>query len=145
MQIVPYIPLPKRGFAPTAPLCEIMNAILYKMKSGMQWGLLPVGVLFSTRVLSWQFVYDHYRKWCLGGNFMGCCTGILGKYRSHLDLSIVDFDGSHAPALRGGEAVNHQGRKRGKTTNTLSLTDRQALPLAKSEPVAGNHNDLFNI
>ena len=145
MEIVPYIPLPKRGFAPTAPLCEIVNAILYKMKSGVQWELLPVGVLFSARVLSWQSVYHHYRKWCLDGTFMGCWTGILGKYRSFLDLSSVDLDGSHAPALRGGEAVEYQCRKRRKTTNTLYLTDRQGLPLAMSEPVAGNHNDLFDI
>merc|ERR1712146_718372 len=32
-----------------------------------------------------------------------------------------------------------------KTTNALYLTDRQGLPLAMSEPVAGNHNDLYDI
>ena len=35
MEIVPHIPLPKRGFAPTAPLCEIVNAIPYKLKTGV--------------------------------------------------------------------------------------------------------------
>ena len=47
--------------------------------------------------------------------------------------------------MRGGESVEYQGRKKRKTTNALYLTDRQAIPLAMSEPVAGNHNDLFDI
>src|SRR5690606_8617398 len=56
-----------------------------------------------------------------------------------------DLDGSHTTALRGGEQVAYQGRKKRKTTNSLYLTDRQGLPLAMSEPVSGNHNDLYNI
>ncbi|WP_245980468.1 transposase [Flagellimonas lutimaris] len=64
MEIVPYIPLPKRGFAPTAPLYEIVNAILYKLKTGVQWEYLPSSSLFSQKVLSWQLVYLHYRIWC---------------------------------------------------------------------------------
>ena len=39
----------------------------------------------------------------------------------------------------------YQGRKKRKTTNALYLTDRQGLPLAMSEPVAGNYNDLHDI
>jgi len=54
----------------------------------------------------------------------------------------VDLDGSHTPALRDGQGVEYQGRKRRKTTKALNLADRQGLPLAMSEPVAGNHNDL---
>lgn len=138
MEIVPHIPLPKRGFAPTVPLCEIVNAILYKMKSGVQWELLPVTALFPKKVLSWQSVYHHYRKWCLEGTFLDCWTAILKRHRDRLDLSSVDLDGSHTPCKRGGEAVQYQGR-------TLYLTDRQGLPLAMSEPVAGNRNDLYEI
>ncbi|MGC1515841.1 MAG: IS5/IS1182 family transposase, partial [Maribacter sp.] len=36
MEIVPYIPKTKRGFAPTVPVAEIVNAILYKLKTGVQ-------------------------------------------------------------------------------------------------------------
>ena len=145
MEIVPNIPLPKRGFAPTVPLCEIVNAILYKMKSGVQWELLPVGALFSQKVLSWQSVYHHYRKWSLSGTWLDCWTAFLKRHRAELDLSSVDLDGSHTPAIRGGAGVEYQGRKRRRTTNALYLTDRQGLPLAMSEPVAGNHNDLYDI
>ena len=64
------------------------------------------------------------------------------KHKRKLDLSSVDLDGNHTPAIRGGETVEYQGEKKRKTTNELYLTDRQGLPIAMSEPVAGNHNDL---
>jgi transposase len=44
MEIIPHIPLPKRGFPPTVPLVEIVNAILYKLKTGVQWHQLPTKV-----------------------------------------------------------------------------------------------------
>ncbi|SFW63879.1 Putative transposase of IS4/5 family [Sinomicrobium oceani] len=57
LEIVPYIPKTNRGFAPTVPLVEIVNAILYKLKTGVQWYQLPVKALFDSKVLSWQSVY----------------------------------------------------------------------------------------
>src|SRR5690554_1233062 len=68
-------------------------------------------------------------------------TTFTENNKSNLDLSSSDLDGSHTTALRGGEQVAYQGRKKRKTTNSLYLTDRQGLPLAMSEPVSGNHND----
>jgi len=70
---------------------------------------------------------------------------MLDRHRLELDLSSVDLDESHTPAIRGGEKVAYQGRKKRKTTNALYLSDRQGLPIAMSEPLAGNHNDLYNI
>ncbi len=62
-----------------------------------------------------------------------------------LVISNADLDGSYTPAIRGGQQVEYQARKRRKTANALYLTDRQGLPLSMSEPIAGNHNDLYNI
>lgn len=47
MEIIPHIPLAKRGFQPTVPLVEIVNAILYKLKTGVQWHQLPTRVFLS--------------------------------------------------------------------------------------------------
>ncbi len=143
--IVAHLPLASRGFAPTVPLAEIVNAILYKLKSGVHWRFLPVRALFSDKALCWQAVYYHYRKWYLSGTWKDCWIKFLGAHKSDLDLSSVDLDGGHTPAKRGGTAVEYQGRKKARTTNSLYLTDRQGLPLAMSGPVAGNHNDLFDI
>jgi len=37
LEIVPYLPETKRGFKPKVPLYEIVNALLYKLKTGVQW------------------------------------------------------------------------------------------------------------
>lgn len=145
IEIVPFIPRTKRGFAPTVPIAEIVNAILYKLKTGVQWNQLPVKALFSKVCLSWRSVYYHYRKWCLSGAWKECWIKLLNRHKTELDLSSVDLDGSHTPAIRGGDGVEYQGRKKRRTTNALYMTDRQGLPLAMSEPVAGNHNDLYDI
>jgi transposase len=145
MEIVPLIPKTKRGFPPTVPLVEIINAILYKLKTGVQWHQLPVKALFDGQPLVWNTVYYHYRKWCMSDTLKQCWIDFLKAHKKELDLSSVDLDGSHTPAIRGGAEVEYQGRKKRKTTNALYLTDRQGLPLAMSEPLSGNHNDLHDI
>ena len=44
-----------------------------------------------------------------------------------LDLSSVQFDGSHTLAKNDGAAIGYQGRKAGRTTNALFLADNQGL------------------
>jgi len=144
-EIIPHLPVSERGFAPQAPLYEIVNAILYKLVTGVQWAYLPVDILFSGRVLHYKTIFGHFRKWCKCGAWQDCWASILCENHAGIDLSSADLDGSHTPAVRGGEAVGYQGRKKRRTTNALYLTDRQGLPMAMSEPVSGNHNDLFEI
>ena len=93
-EIVPYLPLAKRGFQATVPLEEIVNAVLYKLKTGVQWHQLPVKSLFDDDLLTWQSVYYHYRKWCRTDVLKKSWISILEKNKSKLDLSSVDFDGS---------------------------------------------------
>ena len=144
-EIIPYLPIGKRGPKPKVPLVELVNAILYKLKTGMQWEFLPISSLFECCSISYQTVFYHYRKWCKSGVWKSCWIYLLSAYKSKLDLSSSDLDGSHTTALKGGEQVGYQGRKKRKATNALCLTDRLGVPLAMSEPVSGNHNDLFDI
>ncbi|MBD3906062.1 transposase [Chryseobacterium sp. Ch-15] len=144
-EVVPNLPKPKPGFLPKAPLVEIVNCILYKLKTGVQWAYLPVKSLFEGYVLSYQNVFYHFRKWCVSNVWQDCWIKLLSKNKSKLDLSSVDLDASHTSALRGGEEVAYQGRKKRKTSTALYFTDRQGLPLAMSDPIAGNHNDGYHI
>jgi transposase len=144
-EIMPHLATAKRGYKTKSDMVEIINSILYKLKTGCQWHLLPVEGLFTEEVLSYQAVYWHFRKWCKNGSWKDCWIKLLSNHKTALDLSSVDIDGSHTPALRGGEEVAYQGRKKKKTTSSLYLTDRQGLPLALSSPVAGNHHDLYQI
>lgn len=62
-----------------------------------------------------------------------------------LNLSELNLDGSHIIAKKGGESVAYQGRKRAKTTNILPITDAQGYIVASTLPMAGNHNDAFEL
>jgi len=66
-EIIPHLPVTERGFKPQAPFYEIINAVLYKLVTGVQWAYLPMDILFSGRVLHYKTVFGHFRKWCKSG------------------------------------------------------------------------------
>ena len=144
-EILPHLSTAKRGFKTKSCLLEVVNSILYKLKTGVQWHMLPIDSLFTINKLSYKTVFGHFRKWCKKGEWEQVWIHVLSKYKKFLDLSSGDIDGSHSTALRGGEEVAYQGRKKRKTTNSLYLTDRQGIPVSLSKPVAGNHHDLYRI
>lgn len=144
-KLVPYLSKGKRGPKCKFGLWRIIQAILYKLKSGTQWRELPLREFFGRFVISWNTVYYYFQKWSKDGSWYHLWTAFLKINKSTLDMSSVQLDGSHTAAKRGGEAVGYQGRKKAKTTNMLFLTDQQGIPLACGAPVAGNHNDLFEI
>lgn len=144
-EIIPHLSVAKRGFKTKSCQIEIVNSILYKLKTGCQWEFLPVKSLFSTVVLHYKTVFGHFRKWCKDGSWKQTWINLLFDNKSSLDLSSASIDGSHTTALRGGEEVAYQGRKKRKTTNALYFADSQGLPLSMSSAVAGNHHDLYQI
>lgn len=144
-EIMPHLSVAKRGYVSKYPLVDVVNAILYKLKTGCQWEYLPVGHLFCGEAPSYKTVFHHYRKWCKLGDWQKMFTSIVQNHKRMFDLSVSNIDGSHTPAVKGGERVGYQGRKKRKTTNSIFFTDRNGLPLAMSEPEAGNHADLYGI
>jgi hypothetical protein len=58
-EIMPNLSIAKRGYASQFDLVEIVNVILYTLKSGCQWRLLPIGHLFSGEGPSWDTVSHH--------------------------------------------------------------------------------------
>lgn len=101
--------------------------------------------LFSGKVLKYNDVFHHYNKWSKKGEWKSLWLQLLDKHRSELDISSVDLDGSHTPAIRDGEAVGYQGRKRRKTPNALYLSDRKVLSAAMSSPKSGKYHDIHDI
>ena len=122
----------------------MVEAILYRLKTGCQWRQLPMKQFFRCKY-KWQGVYYHFQKWCKDGSWEKILQTIQFKYKHLLDLSSIQLDGTHTPTKRGGEAVAYQGRKKAKTSNMLILTDNQGIPLTCSEPIKGNHNDAFRL
>ncbi len=103
-EIMPYLSVAKRGYVSQGSLIEVVNAILHKLKSGCQWHQLPVEHLFGDVVLSWNAVYHHFRKWCRLGEWQSMFAALVRKYKDKLDMSVTHIDGSHTPALKGGES-----------------------------------------
>ena len=129
-EILPFLSVAKRGYVTKSDLVEVIQCILYKLKTGCQWHMLPVSAIFTGRVLSYKSMYAHFRKWSRNGEWKKVWGMILSRHRSFLDMSSVDLDGSHTTTLRGGECCGYQGRKKRTTTNAIYVTDRQGIPLA---------------
>lgn len=143
--LLPHLSQSNLGRKTKVPLWRIVKAIIYRLKTGCQWRELPVSAFCSRILIGWNSIYYHFNKWSKDGSFKNMWTKLLSLYKHCLDMSSVEFDGSHTIAKRGGEAVGYQNRKKAETTNALFLTDRQGIPLAMSDPIDGNHNDLFDI
>ena len=51
--ILPQLLIGTRGFETTVPLTEIVECILYRLKTGCQWRELPAKEFFSNKILHW--------------------------------------------------------------------------------------------
>lgn len=143
--ILPYLTQPHGGRPSRAEPVELLEAVLYKLKTGCQWRYLPVKQFFTGAALSWQGVYARFNKWRKDGSWKKAWLNVLRLNKHWLDCSSVQLDGRHTPAKNGGAAVGYQGRKKARTTTALFLTDNQGQPLACATPQAGNHHDRFRL
>jgi transposase len=144
--IVPHLSKGSRGAKVGVELWRIVAAILYRLKSGCQWRMLPVEQFFTSKAkLSRSGVYHHYREWVRDGSFKTVWIELLKANHQLLDLSSMQLDGSHTAAKNGGEHIGYQRRKAARTTNALFLSDNQGLPLAVATPQSGNRHDLHDI
>ena len=144
--ILPNLSVGERGKECSKELIrEVVELILYRLKTGCQWRMLPLQQFFTSESLSWQGVYYHFREWVKDGSWTKVWIKILFVHKDKLDLSSVQLDGSHTLYRQGGEAVGYQGRKKANTTNVLFLADNQGQMLACASPQSGEHHDLFNI
>ncbi|HYO05478.1 MAG TPA: IS5 family transposase [Phototrophicaceae bacterium] len=143
--ILPHLSQGKRGARCKVDYYQIVKAIFHKLKTACQWRELPMYEFFRETAYSWQSIYYHFNKWAKDGSWQGLWIALLKKYRFCIDLSSMQLDGSHTLVKNGGACVGYQKRKKANTTNLLFLADNQGLMLACSEPISGEHNDLYQI
>jgi transposase len=117
--------------------------VLYRLQTGVQWRCLPLQTLFGNQKISYKTVYYYFNKWAKDGSLQQVHQRLLSLQPSRLRLGICALDGTHTRCQRDCQASGWQGRKKAITTNLLLLTDNQGLPVALAEPIAGNHNDLY--
>jgi len=114
-----------RGRPQEWPLREIVNGIMYILRSGCQWRLLPHDLP------PWESVYYHHRKWRLSGVWEKINTLLREKVRQQEgrettpSAGIVDAQSVKTTLVKGqrgydaGKKVN--GRKRHIVVDTLGL------------------------
>ena len=85
--ILPNLSVGRRGFEPKVPLVELVEAILYRLKTGCQWRELSTEKFFKGKVLSWNSVYYHFNKWNKAGCWQKVFVNLLRENRHHLNLS----------------------------------------------------------
>lgn len=119
----------------------MFNYVLYRLHTGCQWAQVPID---QADDISWRAVYHHFRKWSRDGSLERVWQHSVVAIQDKVDSSVLNLDGSHAVAKKGGEAVAYQGRKKAKTSNILPVTDHNGYIVATTEIVAGNPNDAFD-
>ena len=124
-EILPHLSVAKRGYVSQSDLVEVIQYILYKLKTGCQWHMFPASSFFTRRVLHYKTVYGHFRKWSRNGEWEKAWVIVLHRYRSFLDMSSVELDGSHTTALRGGECCGYKRCKKRKAINAKYVTPCQ--------------------
>ena len=145
MEILPYLTTAKRGYTCKGDLCEVIQCILYKLKTGCQWHLIPTMAIFTEVVLHYKTIFGKFRQWCKDGSWQKSWESLLERNRDKIDLSSADLDGSHTVARRGGEEVGGAAHKAAQTTNAISVADCKGIPIAMSDPKSGRHHDVHEI
>jgi transposase len=93
----------------------------------------------------WQSVYLQFTRWCKDGSFRRLWDYSILAIKAELDLSAINLDGTQTLAKKGGESVAYQGRKKGKTSNILPVTDVNGYIIGSTGILAGNHNDAYEL
>ena len=140
--ILPFLRTAKRGYVSRIPLYKMFNYVLYRLHTGCQWAEVPIE---EADDITWWAVYHHFRKWSRDGSLEQVWQHSIEQVKEQLDTSVLNVDGSHAVAKKGGEAVAYQGRKKAKTSNILPVIDHNGYILATTEIIAGNHNDAYDL
>jgi transposase len=143
--ILPLVPANRRGFPSKVDLTDIVQCIIYKLKTGVQWSNLFVDLEVFSCPFSWQLVYYYYRKWSKAGVFKDMFEMYLELQKDKLDTENLNLDGTHSYVKKSCESVGYQHRKKGNTSNVLIMTDGRGIPIAIGGILAGNHNDLYRV
>ena len=85
---VQYLEMGRMGRKINVPIWKIVKAILFKIKTGVQWEHLSMRQFFGFTKYCWQSVYNHFNKWSLTGVWEECYRKLLADNNSKLDHAI---------------------------------------------------------
>jgi len=125
------------GSPPTIPNRTFLEAVVWKVRTGVPWRDLPE--VFG----SWKTIYSRFRRWAISGRF----AVIFEALQVEVDDHWHSIDGSyvrahqHSAGGQGGPAENAIGVSRGgRTTKLHARVDAEGRPV-QIEISAGNLHD----
>jgi putative transposase len=138
-----WLPPPARTGRPRLDLREVLNAIAYVVRGGIQWRMLPKDYP------KWQSVYSHFRRWRGDGTWRRIHDRLRAKARRStgrhkhptagcLDSQSVKTSEAARPATCGCDWHKRvKGRKRHVLTDTQGLLLTVAVTAANVQDKTG--------
>ncbi len=122
----------RRG-RPPADTREVLNGVLWILRTGAQWRELP------SMYPPYQTVHGRFQQWVRSGHLEKALRILTEKLRQEGKLNPDEgyIDGSFAVAKKGGLAVGKT--KRGKGTKTMAMAAGNSVPLAVTIDSASPH------
>lgn len=113
--VKPHLSVAKRGYVSKQPLFQIFNFVLHVLHTGGQWEATAVPTdSVGNPVMSWQVPRYHFYKWSKDGSFERLFHAGVLSIEHELNLSILNFDGSHSAAKKGAKQSPTKGARRPK-------------------------------
>ena len=111
----PHLSKAKRGYASKQPLYKIFNCVLHKLHTCCQWEELPIEKDVTGKpVMSWQVPRYHFYKWSRDGSLQRLFEAGILTIKYELNLSELNFDGTHTVAKKGAKVSPIRDEKRPK-------------------------------
>ena len=122
----------KRGQKRIQDLDGILLAILYKVKTGVQWRLLPVSQFVNCSYIT---IYNYFDIWVKNGLLKGLWEYSLKVYRKIHPIKFYrqSIDSTKIKAIKGGSHIGANSTDRGRNGSKLhTLIDQNGIPLSVS-------------